>query len=50
VSLEREAQAFQLLAEIVRQHVGELLDRGLVDLAEAHPAGLVQGGLAQLVE
>ena len=47
---ERQRDALQLLDQLRREAVLELLDRTLVDLRQARAAGLVEGGLTDLLE
>jgi hypothetical protein len=49
-ALHRRGQRGELLLQVGREHVLELADRSLVDLAEPDPPGLVERRLAGVLE
>ena len=50
VALERQGELGELVAELWREALGQLLHRELVDLAQPDPACFVEGGLAHLLQ
>ena len=50
VALERQGELGELVAELGREALGQLLHRELVDLAQAGPTRLIERRLAHLLQ